>query len=110
MIKGYMKKMIQSASQLTGVADIMNQWRSFATVKLPMIGSKTICAITNKPTPVVLVASSDGYLYVYDLNINEGGDCTLIKQHRLTDDNGVQSGSSESPQSSQAIITPLAMD
>ncbi|CAG2181921.1 unnamed protein product, partial [Oppiella nova] len=26
---------------------------------------------------------ADGYLYIYDLNTNEGGDCTLIKQHRL---------------------------
>lgn len=31
----------------------------------------------------LLVASQDGYLYVYSLDMNEGGDCTLLKQHRL---------------------------
>ena len=31
----------------------------------------------------VLVASSDGYLYIYNLDPVEGGDCTLYKQHRF---------------------------
>ena len=85
MFKGYVKKMFQSASYFTSVADMMNQWRSFATVKLPLSGPKTLCAITNslqQKTPHVLVASTDGYLYVYDLNVVEGGECTLIRQHR----------------------------
>lgn len=30
----------------------------------------------------LLVATADGFLYVYNLDTNEGGDCTLIKQHR----------------------------
>ncbi|KAI2804924.1 WD repeat domain phosphoinositide-interacting protein 2 [Blomia tropicalis] len=90
MFKSCVKKVLQSASYLTSVADMMNQWRSFATVKLPLSGPKTVCAITNsiQKTPHVLVASTDGYLYVYDLNIAEGGDCTLIRQHRLIDDIG----------------------
>lgn len=29
------------------------------------------------------MASEDGYLYVYNLDGNEGGDLTLLKQHRL---------------------------
>lgn len=83
MIKGYFKGFVKSAGYLTSVADMMNQWRSFATVKLPLSGPKTVCAITtNERTPHVLVASTDGYLYVYDLNVAEGGDCTLIRQHR----------------------------
>lgn len=30
----------------------------------------------------LLVANADGYLYIYDLDHDEGGDCTLLKQHR----------------------------
>lgn len=32
--------------------------------------------------PRLLVASMEGYLYVYDFNKDEGGDCVLIKQHK----------------------------
>lgn len=31
----------------------------------------------------LLVASADGYLYIYAINSIEGGDCTLLKQHRF---------------------------
>lgn len=31
----------------------------------------------------LLVASADGTLYVYNLDTNEGGDCTLLKQYRF---------------------------
>ena len=38
--------------------------------------------------PRLLVSSADGYLYIYNIDPEEGGDCTLLKQHRcgpLTD-------------------------
>ncbi len=87
MFMGAVKKVFQSASSigLTSVGDMMNQWRSFATVRLPFSGPKSVCAITTPTSanraPHVLVASTDGYLYVYDLNVVDGGDCTLIRQH-----------------------------
>lgn len=31
----------------------------------------------------LLVATEDGFLYVYNMDSNEGGDLTLYKQHRL---------------------------
>ncbi|KAF6200452.1 hypothetical protein GE061_004895, partial [Apolygus lucorum] len=31
----------------------------------------------------LLVASSDGTLYIYNLDVVDGGDCNLIKQHKL---------------------------
>lgn len=31
----------------------------------------------------LLVASEDGYLYIYNLDKIEEGDCTLLKQHRF---------------------------
>ena len=30
----------------------------------------------------LLVSSADGYLYIYNVDPEEGGDCTLLKQHR----------------------------
>lgn len=33
--------------------------------------------------PKLLVASADGYLYVYNLDLTETGGCTLLKQHRF---------------------------
>ena len=32
----------------------------------------------------LLLASEDGYLYVYSLDVNEGGDCALIRQFHLS--------------------------
>ena len=32
--------------------------------------------------PRLLVATADGYLYIYNIDPEEGGDCTLLKQHR----------------------------
>ncbi|XP_046916085.2 autophagy-related 18a isoform X2 [Dermatophagoides farinae] len=99
IFKSYVKKFCQTAGYFDSVADIMNQWRSFATVKLPLVspGSRTICAITySNQRSNVLIATTDGYLYVYDLNLNEGGDCTLIRQHRLIDDIACSDGQQSS--------------
>ncbi|XP_050698282.1 WD repeat domain phosphoinositide-interacting protein 2-like isoform X2 [Eriocheir sinensis] len=85
-LMGWMSKAVSaSASYLpTPVADMMSQGRAFATVTLPFQGVRNVCAIaTIQKQTRVLVASMDGYLYVYNLNTSEGGDCALIKQHRL---------------------------
>lgn len=79
------KALMQSASYLPSqVAEMFNQGRSFATVHLPFSGLKNVCALTViQNLPRVLVASADGYLYIYNLDPAEGGDCTLLRQHRL---------------------------
>lgn len=84
MLSTYGKKALaQSASYWPSVADMINQWRSFATARLPIFGPKNVCAITSiQKMTRVLIASSDGCLFIYDLNLNEGGECNLIKQHR----------------------------
>eukprot|EP00794_Sanderia_malayensis_P008984 gene8984-9944_t len=46
--------------------------------------------------PRVMVASEDGHLYIYNLDPEEGGDCSLIRQHKLLPDEGERSNSSES--------------
>lgn len=79
------RALVQSSTYISShVSDMLHQWRSFATCRLPFKQLKNVCAITTiAKQPRVLVVSSEGYLYIYDMDINEGGDCTLIKQHRL---------------------------
>lgn len=75
-----------TASAIPPINQAFLQDRSFAHAKLPFCGLKNVCAIctdkSGKGTRV-LVASVDGFLYIYDLNVEEGGECTLIKQHKL---------------------------
>jgi len=68
----------------TNISRVLNQWRSFAICKLPLKNLKTVCAITEMEEKMrVLVATGDGYLYIYDFNVNEGGECNLLKQHQI---------------------------
>ena len=78
-----------TASYLPPVNQVFNQWRSFGTAKLPCSGLKNVCAVTFvQKVPRVLIASADGYLYIYDFNVTAGGECTLIKQHKLDELDG----------------------
>ncbi|XP_015787377.1 WD repeat domain phosphoinositide-interacting protein 2 isoform X2 [Tetranychus urticae] len=70
----------------TNISKVFNQERSFAFAKLPLKNLETVCTITIiNETPWLLVASYDGYVYIYDLNINEGGECNLVRQHKLSE-------------------------
>ncbi len=112
---GYLSKAVSTtASYLPAqVTDTLNQTRSYATVTVPNTSpsagaSPNTVAIANisKQTRLLL-ASSDGYLYIYNLpgtvyansslnclsNCNsmlfsgaEGGECILVKQHRIDPD------------------------
>lgn len=66
------------------VTDMFNQGRAFAICKLPNQGLKNVCAIANiQKVPRLLVASQDSYLYIYNLDPNDGGECMLLRQHSL---------------------------
>jgi len=83
---GYLgNALVKSANYLpSGVSEMLSQGRDFATVRLPFFGCKTICAIaTIQKVPRILVASADGWLYVYNLDPIEGSECTLVKQYRM---------------------------
>ncbi|XP_029162432.1 WD repeat domain phosphoinositide-interacting protein 2 isoform X4 [Nylanderia fulva] len=85
---GYLTKAVTaSATYLPSqVTDVFTQGRAFASVHLPFQGLKNVCAITvTHKVPKLLVASADGYLYVYSVDLSESGCCALIKQHRLDD-------------------------
>ncbi|XP_048026702.1 WD repeat domain phosphoinositide-interacting protein 1 isoform X2 [Megalobrama amblycephala] len=83
---GYMGKMFSAASTYlpSQVSDMMHQDRAFATVRLAAAGMKNISALsTIQKVPRLLVASLDGHLYIYNIDPQEGGDCPLVKKHRL---------------------------
>ncbi|KAJ8251736.1 hypothetical protein GJAV_G00224580 [Gymnothorax javanicus] len=82
----YMGKVFSAASSYlpTQVSDMMNQDRAFATVRLDVFGQRNVCALaTIQKLPRLLVASSDGQLCIYNLDPHEGGECVLVKKHRL---------------------------
>jgi autophagy-related protein 18 len=82
---GYLSKAVTaSASYLpTQVTDTLNQFRAFATVTVPSAGVPNIVSIATLSRQIrLLMASMDGYFYVYNIPV-EGGECTMIKQHKL---------------------------
>ncbi|XP_015255267.1 PREDICTED: WD repeat domain phosphoinositide-interacting protein 1 [Cyprinodon variegatus] len=84
----YVGKMFTAASTYlpTHVSDMMHQDRAFATVRLNMFGLKNICALTTiQKLPRLLVASSEGFLYIYNVDPQDGGECVLVQKHRLFD-------------------------
>ncbi|XP_059237100.1 WD repeat domain phosphoinositide-interacting protein 1 [Mustela nigripes] len=90
---GYMGKMFMAASNYlpTQVSDMMNQDRAFATGRLNFSGQRNICSLsTIQKLPRLLVASSNGHLYIYNLDPQDGGECVLIKTHSL-----ISSGTTE---------------
>ncbi|OBS72849.1 hypothetical protein A6R68_12571 [Neotoma lepida] len=89
---GYMGKMFMAATNYlpAQVSDMMNQDRAFATGRLNFSGQKNICTLSTyvqiQKLPRLLVASSDGHLYIYNLDPQDGGECVLIKTHRCSGD------------------------
>uniref|UniRef100_A0A8C4ZHF4 WD repeat domain, phosphoinositide interacting 1 n=1 Tax=Gadus morhua TaxID=8049 RepID=A0A8C4ZHF4_GADMO len=78
----YVGKMFTAASTYlpAQVSDMMHQDRAFATVRLDMIGLKNVCAMaTVQKLPRLLVASSDGHLYIYNVDPQDGGECVLVQ-------------------------------
>ncbi|XP_065086599.1 WD repeat domain phosphoinositide-interacting protein 2 [Ochlerotatus camptorhynchus] len=81
---GYISKAVSSYLPLPSqVTDVFTQGRAFASAVLPVAGLRHSCVIaTIQKSLRLLVASQDGYLYVYQLP-QEGGECQLLKKHDL---------------------------
>ncbi|KAF4527613.1 hypothetical protein B566_EDAN016299 [Ephemera danica] len=82
---GWMDLFSKAATYLpTRMTDVFSQGRAFATAHLPFQGVRSVCCVVSiQKIPRLLVASADGFLYVYEINTAEGGDCVLVRQHRL---------------------------
>ncbi|XP_051889220.1 WD repeat domain phosphoinositide-interacting protein 1 isoform X3 [Pristis pectinata] len=110
---GYMGKMFMAATNYlpAQVSDIMNQDRAFATVRLNFSGQRSICMLTIiQKLPRLLVAASDGFLYIYNLDPHDGGECVLIKKHRLhnEDDSCSTDKSDPAPSTSPTYAATVA--
>ncbi|KAF9353353.1 autophagy protein [Mortierella sp. AD094] len=66
------------------ITEIFEPSRDFAYLKLPSPGVQSVIALSNT-TPQVMVATSDGYLYQYNIDLENGGQCVLLKQYSLLD-------------------------
>ncbi|KAM8710664.1 hypothetical protein ACLKA7_017311 [Drosophila subpalustris] len=98
---GFLSKTVTSYLP-TQVTDVFSQGRAFASVTLPEAGVRRMCAITTIQKQLrLLIASQDGYLYVYSIPSIEGAECQLIKRHDLRmDDNYAMDVKVDSPHAS----------
>eukprot|EP00063_Salmo_salar_P068355 XP_014043190.1 PREDICTED: WD repeat domain phosphoinositide-interacting protein 1-like [Salmo salar] len=65
------------------VSGVMSQERAFATVRLLVAGQRNVCTLaTIQKLPRLLVASSDGQLFIYNVDPQDGGECVLAQKHR----------------------------
>ncbi|KAI8971305.1 WD40 repeat-like protein [Trametes punicea] len=60
--------------------------RDFAYLRLPTSGARCIAALSGT-MPQVMVISSEGYFYSYNIDLENGGECSLMKQYSLLDSN-----------------------
>ncbi|KAI0747224.1 WD40 repeat-like protein [Daedaleopsis nitida] len=58
--------------------------RDFAFLRLPTSGARCIAALSGT-MPQVMVLSSEGYFYSYNIDLENGGECSLMKQYSLLD-------------------------
>ena len=75
--------------------------RDFAFLRLPTSGTRCVVALSGygslplspylivciddeflRTMPHVMVVSSEGYFYLYSIDLENGGECSLIKQYR----------------------------
>ncbi|KDQ53744.1 hypothetical protein JAAARDRAFT_136709 [Jaapia argillacea MUCL 33604] len=56
--------------------------RDFAFLRLPTSGARCIVALSGT-MPQVMVISSEGYFYSYNIDLENGGECSLLKQYRF---------------------------
>jgi autophagy-related protein 18 len=101
---GYLGNVVSASANYlpSQVTDTLLQERAFATVHHNLYGKRNICALAMiKKVLRLLLTSEDGYLYVYSLDVNDGGDCALIRQFHLNKDHpasevlGAQGGTPE---------------
>nr|AWV66676.1 WD repeat domain phosphoinositide-interacting protein [Brachionus koreanus] len=84
----YFNKAVQSAVTYlpTQASEVLTQDRAFATVNVPnsALNHRNICALNYIQKNLrLLMASADGYFYMFEVNVNEGGICKLLTQSSI---------------------------
>ncbi|KAF5356481.1 hypothetical protein D9757_012565 [Collybiopsis confluens] len=76
------------------ITEMWEPSRDFAFLRLPTSGAR--CAVALSGTmPQVMVISSEGYFYSYNIDLENGGECSLMKQYSLLDSGDDSSGLAE---------------
>lgn len=63
------------------ITEMWEPARDFASLKLPSAGVRSLVALSSH-TPQVIVVTSEGFFYQYNIDLEIGGECVLVKQHR----------------------------
>ncbi|KAG0164058.1 autophagy protein [Apophysomyces sp. BC1034] len=64
------------------ITEMWEPSRNFASLKLPSAGVRSLVALSST-TPQVMVLTSEGYFYQYNIDLENGGECVLLKQNSL---------------------------
>ncbi|KAH8917518.1 putative phosphoinositide binding protein [Atractiella rhizophila] len=78
------------------LTEIWEPQRDFAFLKLPSSGVRSVVAISNT-TPQIMVVTSEGVFYSFNIDLENGGECVLQKSYSLmeglddADGNGIGS-------------------
>ncbi|XP_076852563.1 WD repeat domain phosphoinositide-interacting protein 1 [Brachyhypopomus gauderio] len=94
----YVGKMFTAASSYlpAQVSGMMSQDRAFATVRMQTAGQRNVCTLAMiQKLPRLLVVSSDGQLFIYNIDPQDGGECALVHSHRLMDSDKEREGAEE---------------
>ncbi|KAJ7590332.1 WD40 repeat-like protein [Mycena floridula] len=68
----------------SAVTEMWEPSRDFAFLRLPTSGARCVVALSGT-IPQVMVISSEGYFYSYNIDLENGGECSLMKQYSLLD-------------------------
>ncbi|KAI9489406.1 WD40-repeat-containing domain protein [Zychaea mexicana] len=63
------------------ITEMWEPSRDFAWLKLPSAGVRSLVALSST-TPQVMVVTSEGYFYQFNIDLENGGECVLLKQYR----------------------------
>ncbi|XP_024147123.1 WD repeat domain phosphoinositide-interacting protein 1 isoform X1 [Oryzias melastigma] len=105
----YVGRMFSAASSYlpAQVCDVMSQDRAFATVHLSSSAHSSVCTLVSiQKLPRLLVVTADGQLFIYNVDLQDGGECELLSKHNFFDDHGSSEKGSESAGSEQTICPP----
>ncbi|KAG1191416.1 hypothetical protein G6F36_002355 [Rhizopus arrhizus] len=64
------------------ITEIWEPTRDFAQFKLPSAGIKSLVALSST-TPQVMVVTSEGCFYQYNIDLENGGECVLLREDSL---------------------------
>ncbi|KAF4563677.1 Autophagy protein [Pleurotus pulmonarius] len=75
------------------VTEMWDPSRDFAWLRLPSSppGVRSIVGLSGT-MPQIMVVSSEGYFYAYSIDLDKGGECTLMKQFSLLESGDESSG------------------